>query len=76
MIATLHQIKVASPAMPSSMFSNVGGDGRSIMFGDIILNVEQLADDMDVRNMVDRVMEEIEDRMSQGMAVGGIRVTR
>lgn len=76
MIATLHQIKVTVPTMPTGIYDGTTNNAQAITFGDIILNVDQLSDDTDIEEMVDRIMEEIKNQMSQDMAVGGIRMMR
>lgn len=76
MISSLHQIKVSAPSIPSGIFDGGTNNSQAITFGDIILNVDQLADDSDYGDVVDRLMEEIMERMTRGMPVGGIRIPR
>jgi len=76
MIATLHQIKVTVPSLPTGIWDGATNNNQAITFGDIILNVDQLAEDADYTMIVERLMEEINERMIRGMAVGGIRITR
>ena len=76
MISTLHQIRVTAPSMPAGMFEGGANNTQSISFGDIVLNVDQLAEDADYTDIVNRIMEEIMNRMAQGSAVGGIRMYR
>ena len=76
MILSLHQIKVSAPSLPTGIFDGGTAGGQSVSFGDIILNVDQLASDADYADIVNRLMQEIMERMAQGSAVGGIRVYR
>lgn len=76
MIATLHQIKVSVPSMPNGIWNGEATNNQAVTFGDIILNVEQLAEDADYMHVVDLLMDEINERMTRGMSVGGIRITR
>ena len=75
MIGTLHAIKVSAPSMPANIYEG-NAQSEIITFGDIIVNVEELSDQTDYKDLADRIMEEIMSRMTRGSAVGGIRKTR
>lgn len=75
MIKTLHAIKINVPSMPAGIYE---GDthAQTITFGDIIIQVDELAEDTDYKDLANHIMEEITERMTRGSAVGGIRRTR
>lgn len=74
LLASLHNIKtsVSMPSFnPPAMQSGFGNG--FVMEGDVIINVDTLADDEDYEEVATHVMEEIATRMNFGSVIGGIR---
>ena len=65
------RMRAPSPTFGGPEMSKQNGTNN---FGDININVEKLETDEDYEEIAEKVMEVIEERMTRGSAVGGIRI--
>ena len=65
------RMRAPSPTFGGPEMSKQSGTNN---FGDININIEKLETDEDYEEIAEKVMEVIEERMTRGSAVGGIRI--
>ncbi len=76
MVASLHNLRVSMPKISGYGAQDIGGGNMQTTFGDINISVEKLEDDADYDEIAQKVMEVMEEMISKGSAVGGLRFTR